>query len=287
MTPKRILIYVRNLVRALLSIVRTGGWLTINVTQVRDSNLLSGKGVLITGGTSGIGQAIARRAVECGAFVVITGRDSCRLAAVCEEIGLERCFGVVWDARNLDEIQGVLSFANEKLPFGINVLINNAGVLGNPDFLSVNSEEWDLCYQTNSKATFFLCQAVISEWLVTTERATKKVINIGSQGGAIGATYPYRLSKWDISGFTHGLALKYSDENIIVNAICPGIVKTRMQGARAFNSENFYDDRVPLGRHASVVEVAELAVFMVSDRCNFLTGQSIVLDGGYTLAKGE
>lgn len=287
MTVKRFFIYLDNLFRALLSISRSGGWLTINVTQVHDSELLAGKGFLITGGTSGIGQAIARRAVECGASVVITGRDSCRLTTVCEEIGVDKCFGIVWDVRNLDEIQRVMSFANEKLPYGVNVLINNAGVLGKTDFLSANSADWDLCYQTNSKATFFLCQAAISEWLRTTGRSTKKVINIGSQGGFIGATYPYRLSKWDISGLTHGLALKYSNENIIVNAICPGIVKTRMQGARAFNNENFYDERVPLRRHASVVEVAELALFMASDRCNFLTGQSIVLDGGYTLAWGE
>ena len=110
-----------------------------------------------------------------------------------------------------------------------------------------------------------------------------KIINISSQGGFVGATYPYRMSKWDIVGLTRGLGLSLIDKNIIVNSIAPGVVRTEMQEHYFRQGDNVYSDENPIKRFAYPEEIAQLAIFMMSDLSNFIVGQTIVCDGGYTL----
>lgn len=111
----------------------------------------------------------------------------------------------------------------------------------------------------------------------------KKIILISSQGGFVGATYPYRLSKWDIVGLTEGLGKQVCKQGILVNGIAPGVVKTEMQQFSLNQGENTYCGQNPIGRVALPEEIAELAAFMISDACNFMVGQTIRVDGGYSL----
>lgn len=282
MKLSRFLKLFSNFVKSIIGLARSGGSYSVEIVSLQNAELLKNKGVLITGGTSGIGFEIAKRILECGGRVVITGRENNSLQKALKKLG-NNCFGILWDVRDINLVDDILEKASLHLNGRLNVLINNAGVVGNANFLETSSEDWELCYQTNSKATFFLCQKSCKYWLNQNDKAIKKIINISSQGGIVGATYPYRLSKWDINGLTKGLGLKFASSGILVNSICPGIVKTKMQPSKINNESNFYDELVPIKRHSTPAEVAELAIFMISDRCNFLTGQSIVMDGGFSL----
>ncbi len=131
----------------------------------------------------------------------------------------------------------------------------------------------------NSKAVFFLSQKISKLWIK--ERVCGKIVNISSAGGLLGATYPYRMTKWDVVGLTEGLGRKLSPHGIIVNAIAPGRIATGMLDRNA--EGNVYDTAQPLKRLGLPAEVAELAVFLVSDASNYIVGQTIVCDGGYTL----
>ena len=111
----------------------------------------------------------------------------------------------------------------------------------------------------------------------------KKIINISSQGGFVGATYPYRMVKWDVRGLTEGLGKSLIKDNIIVNAIAPGVVKTSMQEFSLNQGDNLFTTQNPIQRVCLPEEIAELALFLASDASNFIIGQTIVCDGGYTL----
>jgi 3-oxoacyl-[acyl-carrier protein] reductase len=110
----------------------------------------------------------------------------------------------------------------------------------------------------------------------------KKIINVSSQGGFVGATYPYRMTKWDVAGFTQGLGLKQAPFGIIVNGVAPGILDTKMQ-PEFNNTENKFSKHNPLNRAALPIEIAELILFLISDSCNYIVGQTILCDGGYSL----
>ena len=109
----------------------------------------------------------------------------------------------------------------------------------------------------------------------------RKIVNIDSQGGFVGATYPYRMTKWDLRGFTQGLGLKMAEYGVLVNGIAPGVVKTEMQRFALLQGDNTFCNQNPLHRVQLPVEVAELAVFLLSDACNFMVGQTILIDGGF------
>ena len=111
----------------------------------------------------------------------------------------------------------------------------------------------------------------------------RHLINISSQGGFVGATYPYRMSKWDIRGLTAGLGLQMAPYGVLVNGIAPGVVKTSMQSFALEQGNNTYCKQNPLERVALPEEIAEFIVFMLGDACNFMVGQTVVLDGGYSL----
>ncbi|MGQ9427246.1 SDR family NAD(P)-dependent oxidoreductase [Gilvimarinus sp. F26214L] len=247
-------------------------------------NLLEGKNIIITGGSSGIGFALAKKCVELGASVIITGRDQSKLDQAVTAVGSQHLIAVNWDVSNMALIDSKLSLCRSHLGGEIDVLVNNAGVLETTGFIEVAEEQWDRVYATNSKGLFFLTQAVCRQWIQKGKGyKQRKVINISSQGGFVGATYPYRMSKWDVAGLTQGLGLKLIGDGIIVNGIAPGIVATAMQPASEKQKNNIYCRHNPVKRYALPEEIAELAVFLISDASNFIIGQTIVCDGGFSI----
>lgn len=267
----------------LVHVYHYGGYAKISVACINYGEILKGKRILITGGSSGIGLSIARKCLNEGAHVLITGRDEEKLKKVQESLNNQFLKILLWDVSIIKEIAFKLDKAKVLLGGDIDILVNNAGVVSGSNFIDVTEQMWDAVYTVNSKGLFFLTQTLCSEWLKKGNKDCRKVINISSQGGFVGATYPYRMTKWDIAGLTQGLGLKLAPHGIIVNGIAPGITATNAVPFTIKQKENAFCDFVPLKRCAKPEEIAELAGYLMSDAANFIVGQTIVCDGGYSI----
>lgn len=255
-----------------------GGITQVEVSQVNYGEIFNGKTILITGGSQGIGLEMARRFLANGASVIITGRNQDKLDAIVTQIKNPNLRGIAWDISDVGNIDLNIS----RLKSNIDVVINNAGIYAKTQFPNCTSEDWDRVYDTNAKGTFFLCQAFCKLWQQEKSANYHKIINICSQGGFSLANNPYRMTKWDIRGFTKYLGAEMSRNGIIVNGIAPGLIMTDMQPEFKKQGENYYTEQNPLHRIGKVEEIAELAVFLASDAANFIVGQTICCDGGYT-----
>ena len=285
------------------SAIRFGGYNEIKISKIDYAHCLDGKNILITGASGGIGYEIAKKCCSCGASVIITGRNEEKLKKAKETIGTSIDY-LQWDITDIDSLKNKLEIVLLMFDGKIDCLVNNAGLQPHEFFPNVSEKEWNVIYDTNSKGLFFLTQELCRHWSgqkanIYTRGHTvihapcgadglrplkyRKVINIDSQGGFVGAAYPYRMVKWDIRGLTRGLGLKLAKDGVLVNAIAPGIVKTGMQPFSLEQGNNTYCAQNPLNRICLPEEVAEMAVFMISDACNFLVGQTILMDGGYSL----
>lgn len=272
------------LARLIPIILRDGGYRSVNVAQIQYGSMLSGKRILITGGSSGIGLSIARKAIDLGAKVLITGRDSLKLEKASFDLNNPNLRTLVWDVADMTKLKFRLAEVLEIFGGDFDILVNNAGVLSEKTFPSVTEEDWDRVYGINSKGLYFLTQEVCRFWLGAKDTSKiRKIINISSQGGFVGATYPYRMSKWDIAGLTQGLGISLASKNIIVNGIAPGIIATDMQKNYLRQGDNVFCDLNPLNRVAYPFEIAELAAFLLSDASNFIVAQTIVCDGGFSV----
>jgi NAD(P)-dependent dehydrogenase (short-subunit alcohol dehydrogenase family) len=269
--------------KSLGAIIKYGGYVEANISFIKHGQLLSSKHIIITGGSTGIGLAIAKNSINEGATVLITGRSTEKLASAAREISSDSLKTLVWDVGSMETMKIKTQEAIDLLGGRVDILINNAGILLGGDFPNVKEATWDEVYKVNSKGTFFLCQEVCSHWLAEPKPRVRKILNISSQGGFVGATYPYRMTKWDIAGLTQGLGIKLAEHGILVNGIAPGVVATGMQPSCVKQADNLFYLGNPLGRFALPEEIAELAIFMMTDASNFLVGQTIVCDGGYSL----
>jgi 3-oxoacyl-[acyl-carrier protein] reductase len=271
---RKILFYFSNLIRY----IKEGGVVYAQVAQISSGAILKGKRILITGGTSGIGFAIAKKFVSEGANIVITGRDKDRLdkaLSMLEPHGN----ALLWDVSNssiakdkIEEVQIMLG--------GIDVIVNNAGVYTSGTFQRMHESEWDIVMNTNLKGLYFLAQAAVP--VLQNNVNGGKIINISSIRGLQGDCVPYGISKWGVECFTKGLAKQLISKKIIVNAIAPGITATGINGINSTNNL-FIKGEPRNGRVAIPEEIAEIALFLAGDAANNIIGQTIVCDGGATL----
>ena len=245
---------------------------------------LKGKSGIVTGGGSGIGKGIATGLVQAGAEIVIAGRRREKLEETAREI---RQFGgpvipVQVDVSKMRDIKGLVDRAVRE--FGkIDFLFNNAGTIRrNPseDFLE---EDWDEVINTNLKGPFFLAQAVAR--VMISQKRKGKIINTSSliavQGGK--RVPAYAASKGGISQLTKSMANDWAKYNIMVNAIGPGWVNTELTEPLRQSKERFAEisGRIPLGRWADPEDLAGAAVFLASDASDYITGETIYVDGGW------
>lgn len=262
---------------------RDGGLKSVNISYPLYGEILRGKNILITGGGSGIGFAIAKKCADCGAHVLITGRNQNKLELAVKEIGKEHCSSIMWDISSVEDIEHKLDECHKIFGEEITVLVNNAGIPPTKFWGNVDEAEWNNIYSINLKGMYFLSQALVKRWKQSPQSNYRKMLNISSQGGFVGATYPYRMVKWDVRGLTEGLGKQLINDRIIVNGIAPGVVKTSMQNFSLLQGNNLYTNQNPLNRVILPEEIAELALFLISDASNSIIGQTIVCDGGYTL----
>lgn len=249
---------------------------------------LRGRVALVTGAGTGIGRASAEAFAREGALVVAAGRRAEPLkhvidaihAAGGEAIDATGDVGVGADAAALVR-KTVQTFGR------IDVLMNNAGQELVADTLATSEEWWDRVLATNLKAIFLLSKAAIPHML---EQRRGSIINVASQLAFVGAKNfaAYTASKGGVVNLTRSMALDYAEQGVRVNALCPGAVDTpllRRQFEDSEGPQGTLDDLArlhPMGRIGRPEEIAPAAVFLASDDTSFMTGASLVVDGGYT-----
>jgi NAD(P)-dependent dehydrogenase (short-subunit alcohol dehydrogenase family) len=250
---------------------------------------LADKAAIITGGNSGIGKATAILFAREGACLCITGRNEKRCRGVVEEInkiGGQAVF-VIADVRIPDECRKTVEATLEA--FGrLDILFNNAGVYFPDNAVDCSEEEWDVTIDINLKGTFLMSKFVLPPMI---EQGSGVIINNGSGWGIVGGNeaVSYCASKGGVVLMTKAMAIDHAAQGIRVNCLCPGDVKTPMLDEdarmRGLTWEEYHTQAVakrPMGRIGTPEEIAKAALFLASDDSTFMTGATLVVDGGGT-----
>jgi meso-butanediol dehydrogenase / (S,S)-butanediol dehydrogenase / diacetyl reductase len=252
---------------------------------------LQGKVGYVTGGGRGIGRGIALTLARAGAHVLVADIDAAAARAVAEEVsglGVES-HALALDVTRLDDAKRLRYTLEER--FGrLDIAVNSAGVISVQRVEDMSESEWDRVMNINAKGTFLCCQAAIP---LLRRAGTGTIVNIASVSGKDG--YPglahYSASKYAVIGFTNSLAKELAREEITVNAICPGVVRTAMWDllSQKWRNEGETAEEswlrqvlafVPQGRPQTAQDIGDLVLYLTSARN--LTGQAINLDGGLT-----
>ncbi len=246
---------------------------------------LRGKVGIVTGGTSGIGRDTAVLFAKAGAKVVVAGR---REVEGKETIDLVRAAGgeglfVKTDVSQAAEVQALVRKTVER--FGrLDIAFNNAGIEGSWSPIAEQSEEdWDRVIDINLKGVWLCLKYEIQQMLK--QGGGGAIVNMASVGGIIGSAgaAAYCASKHGVMALTKSAALETARSGILVNVVCPAVIETPM-GERLWGApeaKKFALGLHPIGRFGTPTEIAEAVVWMCSDRASFMTGQSLVLDGGF------
>ncbi len=245
---------------------------------------LAGKTAIITGSTRGIGRGIAEAMAAAGAGIVVVSRspDDCR--KVAEELAARGtdALGFAADVTRRQDFDSLISRVLKH--FGrIDILVNNAGTAVTRKAEDISEEEWDRVISLDLKSVFFCSQAVGREMI---NQRSGKIINIASVLGLVGEkmVLPYCAAKGGVVQMTRALALEWAKHNIQVNALCPGYVLTDINAAELQKEKNFnyITGKTPAGRLGTVGDITGAAVFLASPAAEFMTGQTLTIDGGWT-----
>ena len=239
-------------------------------------NGLKDKGVLVTGGASGIGAATAARFLEEGAQVVVLDRDSKAREQIARE--LPKLAGVVSaDVSKLIEVQA--AFAEAVRMMGkVDVLINNAGISVRHKFLDITPDEWDRVIAVNLTGVFYMAQISARHMM---EKGSGVILQTASTNGIVGYPYyaDYNATKAGVIEMTKSMALELAPK-VRVNAIAPGYVLTPMQRAEYTDAMLLeVNNKIPMRRHAKPEEIAALFAFLASEDAAYITGHVYVIDG--------
>ncbi len=248
---------------------------------------LTGRVAVVIGGTSGIGRAIAHGLAEAGADVVPTSRRREQVEAAAGEIEERgrRSLRVASDVGDRDSLQKVLDLCLET--FGkVDILVNSAGRTKRAPTLDFTEEDWDAILETNLTGTLRACQVFGRHML---ERGYGRIINIASLSSfvALFEVAAYSASKAAVASLTKSLAVEWASQGVCVNAIAPGVFRTALNQKLLDETERGREFllRTPMRRFGRVEELAGAAVFLASDAASFITGEVLVVDGGF-LASG-
>lgn len=248
--------------------------------------ILQNQVALVTGGTAGIGKAIAESFASQGANVVIFGTHPERGQQAVQEIQ-EKVPGssIHFFAVNISDSTGVEEAVQLVLKtFGrVDILVNNAGITRDQLLLKMTEKDWDDVMDVNVKGLYLMCKALARPML----KAKKgKIINISSVIGLTGNSgqVNYSASKAAIMGFTKALAKELASRHICVNCIAPGFIQTQMTDALLPEQKEAILKTIPLGRMGLPFEIANMALFLASEMSSYITGQVFVVDGGMVMA---
>ena len=241
---------------------------------------LDGRTAIVTGGTRGIGAAVAALLAEHGAAVVVSGRDAARLQKAVQELQ-ERgasVHGVVADAAKREDADRLVEAAKER--YGrLDLLVNNAGITRDGLLIRMKDEDWDRVMEVNLRGAFLMTRAAAK--LMVRQRSGR-IINIASTAGAMGnpGQANYSAAKAGLIGFTKATARELAHWGILVNAVAPGLIETDMAAAIPAAAREALLAQVPLKRIGSAREVAEMVGFLAGDGAAYVTGQVLHVNGG-------
>lgn len=245
---------------------------------------LENKTVIVTGGSKGIGKDIALTFAKLNANVVISGRNKDVLQETLEELQSfnKQCTAISGDLSDIQEVRRLIDTAAEE--FGtIDVLVNNAGVNIAKPAMEVTEEDWDTVLDLNLKSAFFASQAAAKYML---EQNSGRIINIASQMAFVGFAKraAYCSSKGGLVQMTKALAVEWAKNGILVNGVAPTFIETELT-AKMFEDEEFkkeVNSRILLDGLSQPKDISGAVLYLASDLANFVTGETIKVDGGWT-----
>jgi gluconate 5-dehydrogenase len=245
---------------------------------------LSGKVAIVTGASRGLGQYFARALAKSGADLVITSRDLSSLTEFKQEIESlgRKALPVQLDVLSQSDIENMVRMTMNE--YGkIDILVNNAGLNIRRPSTDFSQEDWDTVLNTNLKGSFFCAQAVGKEMI---KQSYGRIINVGSCTCVFGmeGIAPYTASRGAILSMTRSLAAEWGKFGITVNVLAPGWFKTAQNAVLYENKEwvDYITERIPLNRPGQPHDLDGTVIFLASDASEYITGQIILVDGGFT-----
>lgn len=242
------------------------------------------KVVLITGATSGIGEATARAFAKAGARLVLTGRNTDRGCALASEVKGSFTAGDVTERKFADSLVSDTVARHGRL----DVLVNNAGIVYRRTVTDMTDEEWRDTMAVNVHGVFYLCRAAIP---AMRDQGGGAIVNVSSDAAFIGASAmpAYCASKAAVMQMTRAMALDHARDGLRINAVCPDMIRTPMLASEAHqmgsNPDDYFSagaEGIPMGRIGEPEEVADAILFLASDKATFITGAGLLVDGGVT-----
>ncbi len=238
--------------------------------------------ILITGGGSGIGKAIAKRFVDEGAYVTILGRNPDKLNSAKSEIQSDNLFVLQGDVSKTQDIKNYILKSAEMMG-GLDGVVNNAGVSSAVvtgrgfDPWDITPDEWDTVMNINLKGAFFVMREAIEYMKVNAAKGN--ILNISSNAAFIDIQGPYGVSKLAVHKFVRTFAKRFGDYGIVINGIAPGATATDMIARYCKDEDDAYPQHA-IGRFVKPSEMAELAYYLMSELGEIMCGHTVVADGG-------
>jgi 3-oxoacyl-[acyl-carrier protein] reductase len=241
---------------------------------------LTGKVAIVTGGSRGIGRAIAGDLADVGAKVAILGRDEANAVAAAGEIGAG-ARGYRCDVSIAAEIEPALAAIEQDLG-APDILVNNAGTTRDNLLFRIGEDDWDTVLDTNLKGPFLITKLAARGMI---KRRWGRIVNITSVVGLMGnkGQANYAASKAGLIGFTKAVARELASRNVTVNAVAPGYIDTELTRGISEEAKQTLQAAIPLARLGTGHDVAAAVLFLASDLASYITGQVLVVDGGMVM----